>query len=369
MVRIEHYNIEINCGEDFSLSFTLRDDNGQTIDLTGATVTARLKEFAESVSSIPFVTLHNSAGGKVTLIMNHETTEHIGYTYGMYEVFVEYSNGEVNPVLYGDAKIVPAATKFPSEGTITFFVTLLTETDLPLTGEDNRLYYCSEPGIIYRWNGSAFVSFMRETSVKVGTTTTLEPGEDATVTNSGTDAHLVLDFGIPAGHDGVDGEDGEDGEDGFSPIASVSKSGGTTTITITDKDGTTTAEVLDGEGAGDVMGPNSATDSQIAVFDGATGKAIKDSGFTIGKSVPADAEFTDTKYSATTGTVGSASAGTDITADEIDSWDAGAPTSVSVEDGVLIIANGTASALSHTSKSIPNISVTEKTVVTDVSES
>lgn len=36
------------------------------------------------------------------------------------------------------------------------------------------------------------------------------------------------------------------GEDGYSPSSSVSKSGNTTTITVTDKEGTTTALVLDG---------------------------------------------------------------------------------------------------------------------------
>ena len=40
---------------------------------------------------------------------------------------------------------------------------------------------------------------------------------------------------------------GKDGTDGYSPTASVSKSGSTATITITDKQGTTTAQVSDGE--------------------------------------------------------------------------------------------------------------------------
>ena len=44
----------------------------------------------------------------------------------------------------------------------------------------------------------------------------------------------------------LDGEDGTDGADGYSPTASVSKSGSTATITITDKNGTTTAQVTDG---------------------------------------------------------------------------------------------------------------------------
>ena len=45
-----------------------------------------------------------------------------------------------------------------------------------------------------------------------------------------------------------------------------------------------------------VEGPASSTDAHVAVFDGATGKLIKDSGFTIRSSVPADAVFTDTTY-------------------------------------------------------------------------
>lgn len=52
---------------------------------------------------------------------------------------------------------------------------------------------------------------------------------------------------VTNGKDGVDGKDGADGQDGFSPVATVSKSGNTATITITDKNGTTTATVSDGK--------------------------------------------------------------------------------------------------------------------------
>lgn len=46
---------------------------------------------------------------------------------------------------------------------------------------------------------------------------------------------------------------------------------------------------------GIVIGPSSATSGNVVLFDGTTGKLIKDSGKTLGKSVPADAVFTDTK--------------------------------------------------------------------------
>lgn len=89
---------------------------------------------------------------------------------------------------------------------------------------------------------------------------TLETGSSATASY----ADGVFTFGIPRGakgdpgQDGKDGKDGEDGTngtngrdgtdgaDGFSPSASVSKSGNTATISITDKTGTTTAQISDG---------------------------------------------------------------------------------------------------------------------------
>ena len=47
---------------------------------------------------------------------------------------------------------------------------------------------------------------------------------------------------------------------------------------------------------GAVTGPSSSVDSHVATFNGSTGKVVKDSGFTIGKSVPSNAVFTDTHY-------------------------------------------------------------------------
>ena len=98
-------------------------------------------------------------------------------------------------------------------------------------------------------------------TISVGSTTTGAAGSQATVTNSGTSSAAVLNFTIPRGEtgatgatgapgrdgrDGQDGQNGQDGADGFSPTATVTKSGDTATITITDRNGTTTASVSDG---------------------------------------------------------------------------------------------------------------------------
>ena len=47
---------------------------------------------------------------------------------------------------------------------------------------------------------------------------------------------------------------------------------------------------------GAVVGPESSVTAHVVLFDGTSGKRIKDSGLTLGCSVPADAKFTDTTY-------------------------------------------------------------------------
>ena len=74
-------------------------------------------------------------------------------------------------------------------------------------------------------------------TIAVGTVTTGAPGTSATVANSGTSSAAVFDFTIPRGDTGSGGG-----------------------------------------GSGDVVGPASATNNGVALFDGTTGKLIKDGG-------------------------------------------------------------------------------------------
>lgn len=89
------------------------------------------------------------------------------------------------------------------------------------------------------------------TEITVGPTTTLSPGSPATVTPVVVDADTIrLDFGLPRG--------------------------------------------ADGSGTGDVVGPASAVDDRIAVFNGTTGKLIKDGGKTLSEIVPGAGSVTNT---------------------------------------------------------------------------
>ena len=51
-------------------------------------------------------------------------------------------------------------------------------------------------------------------SLRIGTVTTLEPNEQATVTRTGTDEEPLFNFGIPKGQQGEKGQDGTNGTDG-----------------------------------------------------------------------------------------------------------------------------------------------------------
>ena len=159
-------------------------------------------------------------------------------------------------------------------------ITLSAELDGYLAGEPDS------PALIIQWNGQPF----RNRIIEGGTGTPV-PVDDGTYTKAQVNAlvsgEIVYQFSadgvawhdtqaetdvwfrsrnsaletgawgmamkLPAGVAGEPGEPGKPGApgaDGFSPSAKVEQAGGTTTITITDKDGTTTATIQSSGGGG-----------------------------------------------------------------------------------------------------------------------
>ena len=132
-------------------------------------------------------------------------------------------------------------------------------------------------------------------TVTVGSVSTLPAWSSATVTNSWTSSAAVLNFGIPewatwaAGADGKDWTDWKDGKDGTDWAAATITVWTTTTLpawssaTVTNVWTSQDAILNFGIPKGDswswswnVNWPASSTDWHLAVFDGATGKIIKD---------------------------------------------------------------------------------------------
>lgn len=101
----------------------------------------------------------------------------------------------------------------------------------------------------------------------------------------------------PQGERGLTGETGPQGQSGVSPVVSVSKTGKTTTITITDINGPHTAIIndgIDGEGSGDMN-----TSTYDTNLNGIVDNAEKVNNHTVESNVPANAVFTDTIISKT----------------------------------------------------------------------
>ncbi len=194
------YDIEIDIGADFVFNFVLKDDEGKPVNLVGAVIDARLAEYSESADSIPFIGLHYGTSGLITLMLTFEQTEKISFAKGVYDVIVEYETGYRELVLNGAVIVNPTVTRLEPSGTLMYMVAVPNEMDLPLAGERSRLYYCTESNVVYKWNGTGYVSVMKETSVAVGTTATLPAGSEATVENVGTKKDLILKFSIPMGN-------------------------------------------------------------------------------------------------------------------------------------------------------------------------
>ena len=127
-------------------------------------------------------------------------------------------------------------------------------------------------------------------TISVGSTTTWDAGTSASVVNSWTSSAAVLDFTIPKWDKGDTWATWATWATG-NWIASVtsSKSWKVTTVTITETDWDSTSFQVsdweDGEWAWDVLWPSSSVNGNVVLFDGTSWKLIKDSW----KTIPATA--------------------------------------------------------------------------------
>ena len=108
---------------------------------------------------------------------------------------------------------------------------------------------------------------------------------DATIT--GTSPNQVLNLVLPKGDPGDPGTDGVDGTAATIAVGTVTTGAPGTSATVVNS-GTSSAAVFDftiprgdpgsGSGTGDVVGPASSVNNSVALFNGTTGKLLKDGG-------------------------------------------------------------------------------------------
>lgn len=143
-------------------------------------------------------------------------------------------------------------------------------------------------------------------TINIGNVVTGESGSTASVTNSGTQENVILDFSIPKGDSGVKGDKGDKGDigaQGYS-IGAINKTSGTGqsgtideyAVHLNDANNTQvgTFQVKNGnDGTGDGDMSKSTYDVNN---NGIVDNADKVNNHTVESDVPTNAKFTDTIY-------------------------------------------------------------------------
>jgi len=145
-------------------------------------------------------------------------------------------------------------------------------SDIDITGSisnEPKITGQFEPDIVIQGN----VNSQFPAQVSVDSVTTGAPGTDASVVNVGTPGNARLQFTIPRGADGTPGANGAPGADGADGLIQSVVAGSNITVDNTDPANPVINSTASGDG--DVVGPSSAVDGTPAVFDGTTGKRLK----------------------------------------------------------------------------------------------
>lgn len=104
------FDLVIHTNADFVQTLTIRDEEENLMDLTGATAKAQLRENAESNDYFDFECSHNNDGGQILVTMSHNETEKIPFSRGEYDVILE-TETEVMKLIHGHADIIHSVTR------------------------------------------------------------------------------------------------------------------------------------------------------------------------------------------------------------------------------------------------------------------
>lgn len=104
-------NLTIEQGADYDVDFTIRNDDGTPLNLTGYTAESVVKKHSSSVSSYPFnVTFINRAAGEIAISMASTTTSTLSEGRYLYDVVLTSPNNFKSRVIQGSVLVIPGVT-------------------------------------------------------------------------------------------------------------------------------------------------------------------------------------------------------------------------------------------------------------------
>ena len=229
---ITYYDVQIDPGGDFRLSFTCYGEDDKPEDLTGAIVTGQLRQYPTGSRFLDFSCTHNGAGGQITADLPSEATAQITYDIGWYQIKVTFPDSTDEEVLHGKAFCTAPVTRKIQNGTPYTIIAFETFDKFPTIGNLYRLYLDQQYSVLYMWTGDKYIPLNNlkgdAATLDVGTVMTGMPGTPVEINNSGTIHAATFDFVIPRGNDGDGycGADYDEANEGIIMEVSANNLGG-----------------------------------------------------------------------------------------------------------------------------------------------
>lgn len=107
--KIPVYDITIKAGRDYAIDFDYTDDDEVSVDVTGWTVEAQIREYPEAINAIPFVGTADENGYHLT--MSAAVTSKLRFERGVYDVFITDGSGTKSPLIEGHVTVIPEVTR------------------------------------------------------------------------------------------------------------------------------------------------------------------------------------------------------------------------------------------------------------------
>ena len=105
-------NLVLDQGVDFEATFTIRNENGSALNLTGYSGAAQLRKHPEASKSTPFVvTFPNRVNGQIKVAMASTVTSAIEGGRYVYDLVLVSPNAYKTRPIQGNLLVIPGVTR------------------------------------------------------------------------------------------------------------------------------------------------------------------------------------------------------------------------------------------------------------------
>jgi hypothetical protein len=106
-------NLVIDQGTSYSITITVSDANGNTLNLDGYTVSGQMRKSYGAISYVPFTTVINlpSTDGEITISLDPDQTSALRAGRYVYDIEIVDMDEKVTRVLEGIVTITPEVTR------------------------------------------------------------------------------------------------------------------------------------------------------------------------------------------------------------------------------------------------------------------